>query len=273
MVLGTLSVLLLPIVPVMGYMSRVLESSSRGESVPTFDDWGDLFVRGMMTAVVVLCYAFIGATAVVVVGVLSLVLGHIGFGGSLVGILFFVVLGLFLVAMALPVWFFVPALMTNFVHEGRLGAAFNWKTIRTVALDRRYLGRWFVGFCLAGIGKVLYALFGGTLAVVTMLDSGSSSVLVGGLRVVGTLVWSAVSFYCQVAAAYCFDRGYAAATDRQMTVSDQYRPVHTGDERRTTRDGEWGAIRDDTASESEWGEESAEWRERHSRSRFSNSDE
>ena len=61
---GVLSVLgaflVVPVIPVQGYLVRVLESGVRGEETPpVFEDWGELFVNGILLFVIQLAYAIV----------------------------------------------------------------------------------------------------------------------------------------------------------------------------------------------------------------------
>ncbi|SIR22256.1 Protein of unknown function [Haladaptatus litoreus] len=292
LLLSALGVFVIPMVLAVGYIGRVLDSSSRGESVPSFENWDDLFENGLLSGFVLVCYAGISVACFAVIGLFSLFLGEIGFGGAFVGVLFFVFLSLFFLTVALPVLVFLPALVTHFVRERRLRAALDWGTIRSVSFDTRYLCRWFVGCCFVGTGSVVYTLLGGTIAMGVLLGDYGDSTLVSAVQSIGHLVGAGINFYCQVAAAYCFGRGYAMATGRPVT-DEQHRPIRIEsepigiepnrrriEERRNENRRMDEGEKDDRKvvaggidERPEWGAEAAAWREQRRRSRRSENGE
>ncbi len=285
MLLSALGVFVIPMVLAVGYIGRVLDSSSRGESVPPFENWDGLFENGLLAGFVLVCYAGIGVAGFAAIALLSLFFNEIGFGGAFVGVLFFVFLALFLLVVALPVWFFLPALVTNVVRERRLHAMLDWETIRSVSFDMGYLRRWFVGCCFVGAGSVVYTLLGGTIATGVLFAEYGDSALVSAVQSIGHLVGAGVNFYCQVAAAYCFGRGYAIATDRSV-ADEQHRPTRIGASGRQTGErreenrrmgeeekGEKKVVAGGIDERPEWGAEAAAWREQRRRSRRSKNGE
>ncbi len=281
MLLSALGVFVIPMVLVGGYIGRVLDSSSRGESGPSFENWDELFVNGLLFGLDLVCYAAVVVSFLGAVGLLSLVLDETGFGGAVVVVLSFG----FLLVFVLLVWFFAPALLTNFVRERRLRSAFDRKTIRAVSFDTRYLRRWFVGCCFVGTGTVVYSLLGGTIVTGVLLGEYGNSAVVSGVQSIGHFVGAGVNFYCQVAAAYCFGRGYAMATGR-LTADERHRPIRIESEKRRNGERRKANRRMDEGEKDEgkivaggiderpeWGAEAAAWREQRRRSRRSKNDE
>ncbi len=191
-VLSFLSFLLLPAVPLFGYLLRVLEGSAYGDAEPPeFEDWGALAKDGLKALVVVLAYgivpfALIGATlGLSMVGAASGsdaaagILGGIGFVGFLVT----------LVGMVL-LYYLVPAALTNVAVEGNVGAAFDFDTLSDVLLSVDYLLAWLLPFVVGLLANVL------TVALV-MVTFG-----------LGGLVVPFVQFYVQVSIFYMFGRAF-----------------------------------------------------------------
>ncbi|MFC6724278.1 DUF4013 domain-containing protein, partial [Halobium palmae] len=89
-VLGLLVVLVVPMFVVYGYLMRVLRIRMRGEeTVPEFDDWGEMTVDGLKAFVVAFVYGVVPAilgAVFVVFGVLGLVGGGNADSGLLAGL-------------------------------------------------------------------------------------------------------------------------------------------------------------------------------------------
>ncbi|QLG26761.1 DUF4013 domain-containing protein [Halorarum halophilum] len=186
-----LSILVLPAFVVQGYLVRVLRSAAGGETeAPSFTGWGGLFVDGLKFLLVNLVVGLVIAIPFVVVSVV--VFGGaaaIGDAGgetsvaalSLVGILLFAVATLFAVVVS----YFLPAMFTNFAVEGRLGAAFDLSTVKSIAFTTDYL-----------VAVLLAVVLGG---VINSIGSLFAIVLVG----------IPILFYGQVVTYYLFGRAYA----------------------------------------------------------------
>lgn len=186
-----LSFLILPIFVVQGYLMRVLRSTAGGDTAaPSFTDWGELFVDGLKLVVVSLVYGIAVSIPFVVAAV---VVGIGGLTGSDAGLAAFGVVGvlLFLLATltAILVSYLLPAALTNFALEGRIGAAFDFGTIREAALSGKYL-----------IGVLLGVVLNGIIGTV----AGPFAVILVGFPIL---------FYGQVVSYYCFARGFAESTD------------------------------------------------------------
>jgi hypothetical protein len=179
-VLVVLSVFVLPVFVVQGYLLRVLREAAEGaDAAPSFTRWGELFVDGLKAFAVELAYGLVAAVPYV------LTLAGVGVTGSSnlalsVGFLLALVL-------SLAVSYLLPAAVANFAVEGRLAAAFDLRTVLGVALTWEYLAAVLLAVVVSVVGGVL----GGLLAVV--------------------LVGFAVLFYVQVVTFHLYGQGYAAA--------------------------------------------------------------
>ncbi|WP_284014037.1 DUF4013 domain-containing protein [Halobaculum litoreum] len=186
------SFLIVPVFVLQGYLVRVLRSAAEGEeAAPSFTDWGALIVDGLKLIVVGLVYGFAIAVPFVVA---TFVVGIGGATGSEAGLAAFGIVGvlLFLVAtvVAILVTYLLPAALTNFALEGRIGAAFDVSAITEATLSSKYL----IGVLL---GVVLNAVIGTVAGPLVFL-----------------LVGIPLLFYGQVVSYYCFARGFAEATGR-----------------------------------------------------------
>jgi len=191
-----LSFLILPIFVVQGYLVRVLRSTVEGDdAAPSFTDWGELFVDGLKLVAVSLVYGIAVSIPFVVAAV---VVGLGGLTGSDAGFAAFGIVGvlLFLLAtlVAILVSYLLPAAITNFAVEGRMGAAFDLGTIREAAFSGKYL-----------IGVLLGVVLNGIIGTVA-----------GPFAVV--LIGFPMLFYGQVVSYYCFARGFAESTGGGRTA-------------------------------------------------------
>lgn len=181
--------LVIPAIPVNGFLVRVTAAGVRGESEPpVFDDWGKLFVDGILFIVVALAYIAVPFLLIVVgtlvfaggAAVFANDGGALGAGLGVVGGLFFLVaMGLLFLAIYL-----LPAAVANFAHEDELGAAFDFGRV----LDGAISGDYFVSVLLAiAVGLTL----GFVAAILTVL-----------------LVGIFLAFYVQMVTYYLLGRGF-----------------------------------------------------------------
>ncbi|WP_096592612.1 DUF4013 domain-containing protein [Halorubrum ezzemoulense] len=149
----------LPAVPVVGYLVRVLAASERGESIPPFLSEPRTLVRRSIGGAVV-CLAYLGvplaALLVTLYGVVSLEPGaNAPVGRILAGstaVLFLGILGTYL----------APIALTVYGREGSLGGAFSPDAVRPVAGHAAYFVGWTLGFTAlvvtVGVGGALFTL-------------------------------------------------------------------------------------------------------------------
>lgn len=193
-VLYLLAPFVVPVVLLGGYSVAVVRAVATGRSEPpAFDDWEEYLGDGLAVLVVTFVYWLPG---LVVTGLAALVFvlasllssGDPGLLGvpvvALIG-----VAGILGVVYSLVVGYVLPAAIVNFARTGRLGAAFDVETLRTVVTDGGYATAWIV----AGLVVLVSISVGFALSVV----------LVGFL----------VLFYGQVAATYVHARATMDALD------------------------------------------------------------
>lgn len=167
-VLLLLSFLLLPVVVVQGYYLRVMAGSS-ADDPPTFTDWAGLLVDGLKSFVVMFVYGVVPFLAAMVIPafigtfVLSLgsAAGSNGAASSGVGV-FAALLAIVLVPLLLltivAALYFGPAGMALLAREGRIGAAFDWSSLKAVAFTKTYLTGWLLAAVVLFVGGIVAAV-------------------------------------------------------------------------------------------------------------------
>ncbi|MFC7128076.1 DUF4013 domain-containing protein [Haloferax chudinovii] len=199
-VLGLLSILIVPTFLVIGYLLRVVRATMKGdEQPPVFDDWGDMAIDGVKGFAIAFVYALVPAIIAGVFGFAGIVgaaaggsdaAGAVGGIVALVGLLLAFVLGLLAA-------YLIPAALSNYAETDRMGAAFDFGTLRPILTSGKYATAWLMSFA------VLFA----------------SSIVVGVLNVIpllGFVVGAFVTFYAAVAAYYIIGRAWGELHDIEM---------------------------------------------------------
>jgi hypothetical protein len=207
-VLSLFSFLLVPLLPVYGYIVSVVRRRLDDDPTPpTFDNWEDLFVDGLRALVVIVAYMLVPfVVAAITVGgsLLAIATGTrggaaLGFGGLALGFLLSFVLTLLFGYIA-------AAALVNFVREDRLGAAFDFDTIRDVVTTRAYAVPWL-------------------LSVVAFVGASILTNILNVIPFLGAIVGAFVLFYVQVVAARLWTDGFSDALEadeesRQTTAGE-----------------------------------------------------
>jgi hypothetical protein len=190
-------VLLVPLLPVQGLMVRVLRAGAvETTDPPVFENWGDLFVDGLLAFVVQILYVLV-PVFVLVVGSFAVGAGAVasgvgadpgsvdagagaglGIAGGLVALV-----GVLSVLVAV---YLLPAALANFAHEEEFTAAFNVRTVARAAFTGEYL-------VAAVLALVVALTLGAVAAALTVL-----------------LIGVFLSFYVQMVVFYLLGRGYGA---------------------------------------------------------------
>lgn len=149
----------LPALPVVGYLVRVLVASERGDSMPPFLADGRTLVRRSLGGIVV-CVAFLGvpfaALLVTLYGIVTLEPGAdapvaVILAGS-TAVLFMGVVGLYL----------VPIAVTIYGRQGSIRRAFSVAALWPVAGHGAYFFGWTLGFTAlvvtVGVGGALFTV-------------------------------------------------------------------------------------------------------------------
>lgn len=191
-----LSFLIVPGVLVYGYLVRVLRAGMADASEPpTFDDWGTLFVEGLVAFVIVLVYQLVPIVVfVVTVGGSLAAFASGSTAGAGVGVagLFG---GLALTALLAVVFSYVGFVgVANYAHERAFAAGFDVAVITDVGTSADYAVPW--------LG-----------AVVVMVVAS----LVASIPILGVFVL----FYATIVASNLVGQGYAAARGVDDTASPE----------------------------------------------------
>lgn len=187
------SFLLVPLLPLYGYLMNVLRSGmDHGEEPPAFENWNDLFVEGAKVFAVSLAYFLIPLVilAVTVGGALiSIVSGNAGAGTALGALA-----GFSLAALVSLVFYYVlPAALANFARSGEIGSAFAFGELRPVLFSGTYAKGW-----LLALGVIVAAsVVAGLLSVVPLI---------------GAVAGVFVTFYAIVAAFYIYGQAFEDAS-------------------------------------------------------------
>lgn len=198
-VLTFLSILVVPIFLVYGYILRTIRGCLVGETEPpVFDEWGELLVDGLQAAIIGIIYMIVPIlVGAIMVGsaMIAVITGDLAaLGGVFLGFMLSMVL-------SLVFGYFAVVAIVNFAREGRFGAAFEFDVIKTVAFNREYAIAWLV-------------------SVAVIIVAG----LAGSIPVLGWILIPFVGFYASVVAANLWATGFTQALDstgRQSPVREE----------------------------------------------------
>lgn len=164
---------ILPIVNLLalGYMLRAAKSAMKKDyTMPEWQDWGDLFIKGLLAAVIGIIYSIpiiilIGvfggaAIASAVAGGFSeeaiiIALMSIGIGLAVIGI------------VALITWYIVPLALMSYITNWKFSDAFKFSNISKKAFTSTYFVTWLlVGvYCVVVSGILSFVpIVGGAIA-------------------------------------------------------------------------------------------------------------
>lgn len=197
-----LSVFLVPVFFVSGYLMRVLRQTANGnDEPPVFDDWGDLGVDGLKAFVISVVYSVIPLAVLGIVGMFSVGVALAGLGDSAAGGFVGGTLALLLLVVAFALSmvgaYVTPAALSNFADTGRLAAGFELRTIWTVLTTKAYAVGWLTAVAVIFAGAVVVSV----LSIIPIL---------------GTIAGLFVQFYALVAAFYIF--GHTWSTVRPVAT-------------------------------------------------------
>ena len=210
-VLLLLSVFVLPVFVVYGYLVRSLAAVAAGEDEPpAFDEWGELFVDGLEAFVVSFVYGIVPAALVVAflvpVSVGTAVDGD-GSSGILAGIGAIALLAS--VFVGLVVAYVIMAALSNFAVEGRIGAAFDFGAIGRLATSEPYV----IAIVLAIVVQVVV---GAAIFAAVVFTLGIALLVLVPLG-------AFINFWTYLVTVYLFGAAYRQAMgpgDEQRELSD-----------------------------------------------------
>lgn len=187
--------LFIPLLAFFGYIVKVLRTTVEGEEAPPeFENWGSLLGDGLKSAVIFFVYAIV-PYALLLILVASLGVAGVASGEGGAGLVAGVGIVGFLLVMvfSIAIQYVLPAALTNFAREGRVGAAFDFDTITDVILTSEY----FVAWLLPIVVFVMLYVVGIVLA----------------FTIVGILLFPWLYFYGFVVTYRMFGRAYVKALD------------------------------------------------------------
>ncbi|MFC7020772.1 MULTISPECIES: DUF4013 domain-containing protein [Haloarcula] len=196
-VLSLLGVFFVPTLLVYGYLVRVVRQVAAGDDAkpPTFDEWADLLVDGVVAFAISLVYFLVPALVITVAAVAWIVPVSVGtgIGGSggnslaVVGVLLAVATGVVALLALVAAFYLFPAAIAVYARTGSVRAAFSPAVLRAVGTTDTYATAWVVALVIALVAQIV----GGAIA----------------LTVIGLILVPFVGFYGNVAAAYAIGRG------------------------------------------------------------------
>ena len=197
-ILTVFGFLLVPMLPVYGYIVRTLQHRLDGQpEPPAFEEWGSLFVDGLQAWIIGIIYLIIPlVVAGVTVGGSITAMATGSRAGSAAGVAGLVGGLLVTFVLMLVFGYFAVVAVVNFAREDRFGAAFDVDTIRAVALDRDYAIPW-------GVSVLVFIVAGIVGSVLNIIPFP------------GFVVGSFVFFYTQIVAAFLWADGFTAALGTQ----------------------------------------------------------
>jgi len=135
-------ILLLPLIPVMGYSIRVGAATAEGHDEPVeFEDWGGLFVDGLVGIFVGFVYGVIPIAIYMIL--LFTVVGLGGATGSEAGVGIGLAGAAIATVLFIPIFILlsltIPAAQINYRRSGSITAAFDVGTIKRVVLTSDYI--------------------------------------------------------------------------------------------------------------------------------------
>lgn len=191
-----LSVFIIPIFLVSGYLVRAIRAGMDGASEPpVFDEWGQMLVEGFVTFIIALIYQMI-PIIVFVVFVGGSFLAVLTGSRAAMGAGFLGMFGGLLLAWILSIVFGYVGLagIANYAREGTFGAGFDFDVITDVVLSMEYLVAWAYVFAL----NLVVGVITGVLNLVPFL---------------GAVAAVFVSFYALVIAGWLWGDGFARALE------------------------------------------------------------
>jgi hypothetical protein len=186
--------LIVPLLAVYGYVIRVIRHRLDGESQPPeFGEWGELLIDGVKVLVIGIVYSIIpGLLFAVTVGGSIAAIATGSRGGAAAGAAGLTIGFLIALVLSLVFGYVAVAALVNFAAEGRIGAAFDLGTLRTVITTREYAIAWLLAV----------AIFVGAAVVTGLLNV---------IPILGAIIGAFVIFYAEVAAATLWAGGFTDA--------------------------------------------------------------
>ncbi|WP_135302367.1 DUF4013 domain-containing protein [Haloarcula amylovorans] len=146
-----------PLLGILGYYVRILESTVSGRpEPPAFDDIGGAFKDGLFAAAIGVVYYLIPGVLFVVVALFGGLLGGAlgNEGGAIGGVLVFLGGGI-AILLTIALTYVYPAALTRYGVTDNVGAAFSFSDLAETILSVDYLVAWLFGFVILAVGGAI----------------------------------------------------------------------------------------------------------------------
>ena len=181
--MGTLAIgIVLSVVPIVnflaiGYTINIAELTLKKKyGMPEWDDWGNLFVKGLIYFIMMLAYMvpaiivfLIGAGSVAMTGFTAIFTNPAALSGMFAGMGIFLIIGLALAAIAMIMF---PAAVIGYAKTGKIDAFFDFKTISKKAFRGNFIMTALVMMVLSIVVSVV-------LAVIPIIGASIGSFIMG----------------------------------------------------------------------------------------------
>jgi hypothetical protein len=176
---------MLPIVNIItglfayGYALEVAKRSMNQDfSLPEWTDGRSLLTNGILATVIGLLW-MIPALIIIMIAFVGAGIGAASTGGGITGLIVAITIA---VIVFLATWYVLPSALLNYAQHTTFGAGFDFHTITSRALTKKYLVGWLLAFLVA----VAVTLVG--VGIIILLGALASNAPVGGV-VIGILAY------------------------------------------------------------------------------------
>ena len=150
-----------------GYLFRCMQSATKGDlKLPEWENWGQLFLQGLMVMVIGLLYALPLAILLVIsanTAIDSMIAaGAVQGIGALFAALGWMAIVLFLLLIVLS--YLIPGALLQYAKTGRFGAAFAMGSVLREVGNGAYFSTWFVVLIISVVGSIGLGLLNALLA-------------------------------------------------------------------------------------------------------------
>lgn len=150
-----------------GYLLRCMQSATKGDlKLPEWEDWGQLFLQGLLVTVIGLLY-LLPIAIILIIGASAAIAGIIASGGVAgIGALFaalgWMVIVLFLLLIAIS--YILPGALLQYARTGRFGAAFAMGSVFKTIGSGTYFRAWLTVLGIGLIGGICIGVVNALLA-------------------------------------------------------------------------------------------------------------
>ncbi|MEK6923162.1 MAG: DUF4013 domain-containing protein [Nanoarchaeota archaeon] len=167
----------IPIVCLISY-GYILKSTVKNPTgnLPAWDDFGDLFTKGLLAAVISFLYILPALIILMILGlplIIGIMRGNLtDIVGGAVGLGFGILIALLVLSIA---YYFIPAALLNYAAKGKFNAAFDFNAINKKVFTGKYALAWTIGvvysvllISILNVIPYIGIIIGGFIGSVTM---------------------------------------------------------------------------------------------------------